>query len=60
MDIGPFLFLEVFSLLMTILIILKKSMGKAFVCVIWGVVGIVIIVAIFACLYEVFRKFGRH
>lgn len=41
MDIGPFLFLEVFSLLMTILIILKKSMGKAFVCVIWGIVGIV-------------------
>lgn len=27
---------------------------------VWGVVGIVIIVAIFACLYEVFRKFGRH
>ena len=39
MDVGPFLFLEVFALLMTILIILKKSMGKAFVCVIWGVVG---------------------
>lgn len=27
---------------------------------VWGIVGIVIIVAIFACLYEVFRKFGRH
>lgn len=39
MDIGPFLFLEVFALLMTILIILKKSMAKALICVIWGVVG---------------------
>lgn len=27
---------------------------------VWGIVGIVIIAAIFACLYEVFRKFGRH
>ena len=27
---------------------------------VWGIVGVVIIVAIFACLYEVFRKFGRH
>lgn len=27
---------------------------------VWGIVGVVIIAAIFACLYEVFRKFGRH
>lgn len=27
---------------------------------VWGIVGVIIIVAIFACLYEVFRKFGRH
>lgn len=27
---------------------------------VWGIVGVIIILAIFACLYEVFRKFGRH
>lgn len=27
---------------------------------VWGIVGIIIIAAIFACLYEVFKKFGRH
>ena len=40
MDVGPFLFLEVFALLMTVLIILKATKGKAFICVIWGVVGV--------------------
>ncbi len=39
MDIGPFLFLMVFSVLMTILIIFKATMAKALICVIWGIVG---------------------
>lgn len=39
MDVGPFLFLNVFAVLMTILIILKKTMTKALICVIWGLVG---------------------
>ena len=39
MDIGPFLFLMVFSVLMTILIIFKATMGRALVCIVWGIVG---------------------
>jgi len=39
MDIGPFLFLMVFSVLMTILIIFKATMIKSLICVIWGIVG---------------------
>ena len=43
MDIGPFLFLMVFSVLMTVLIILKKTKAKAFICVVWGLVGTITI-----------------
>ena len=39
MDVGPFMLLELFALLMTILIIFKATMTKAFICLIWGVFG---------------------